>query len=81
MVKCQACLKSGKLTLGCRLSAGISCSLLVGVAGEGLVAKSFTLVAAVGSSRIQEAIPIREEVLRAQTVLKVTVELRSIKPV
>ena len=44
MVKCQACLKSGKLTLGCRLSAGISCSLLVGVAGEGLVAKSFTLL-------------------------------------
>ena len=62
------------------MSAGIPRSLLVGVAGEGLLAKSFTLVAAVGLSRIQEAIPIREEVLRTQTVLKVTVELKSIQP-
>ena len=37
--KCQACLKSGGLTLGCRLSAGIRYPILVGIAGEGLVAK------------------------------------------
>ena len=37
--KCQACLKIGRLTLGCRLSAGIQYPILVGIAGEGLVAK------------------------------------------
>ena len=40
MFRCQACLKSDRLTLGCRLSAGIILyPILVGIAGEGLVAK------------------------------------------